>query len=180
MAADKRRHGGFYDDSRGIRYLPPELHLKLQDYTGAIKYFNWFNKNFPEDACFAAFLFEWAVALFKTKRIKEAENKVLETFFSSKFLLDIYLEITPIKLESDENQNREQHQIRQYFQYKRNQEDLVDFSGWLETFVTSEKYKIFTDKLIELERQLEIESGRITRTKLVNKQYCLLEGIRNV
>jgi len=24
LAADKKRWGGFYDDSRGLRYLPPE------------------------------------------------------------------------------------------------------------------------------------------------------------
>ena len=43
LSADKRRWGGVYDDSRGLRYLHPEIFLRLQDYTGALKYFKWFN-----------------------------------------------------------------------------------------------------------------------------------------
>lgn len=65
LAADKKRWGGFYDDSRGLRYLVPELSLKIQDYSGAQRYFNWFNKNFPEDSGYPVFLFEWAITLFK-------------------------------------------------------------------------------------------------------------------
>ena len=69
LAADKRRWGGFYDDSRGLRYLPPALYLKLGDYSGANRYFNWFSKNFPNDMGYPIFLFEWTLALFKTKKI---------------------------------------------------------------------------------------------------------------
>ncbi|MFM8349131.1 MAG: hypothetical protein ACKOAR_13905 [Bacteroidota bacterium] len=32
LAADKKRGGGYYDDSRGLRYMPPGLFLRLQDY----------------------------------------------------------------------------------------------------------------------------------------------------
>ena len=80
LAADKKRWGGFYDDSRGLRYLPPELYLKIQDYSGAQRYFNWFSKNFPEDSGYPVFLFEWAITLFKTGKIKNAEDKILETY----------------------------------------------------------------------------------------------------
>ena len=44
LAADKRRWGGYYDDSRGLRYLAPEQYIKIRDYKGALRYFNWFNK----------------------------------------------------------------------------------------------------------------------------------------
>ena len=67
LASDKKRCGGYYDDSIGIRYLIPEQYLKIQDYKGAARYFNWFNKTFPDDIGFPFFLFEWTVALVKTK-----------------------------------------------------------------------------------------------------------------
>ena len=38
LAADKRQWG-CYDDSRGLRYLPPALYLKLQDYRGGNEVF---------------------------------------------------------------------------------------------------------------------------------------------
>jgi hypothetical protein len=83
LAADKKRWGGFYDDSRGLRYLPPELYLKIEDYKGASRYFTWFEKNFPDDIGMPGFLFEWIVALYKTGKIKKAEKKALQTFFSN-------------------------------------------------------------------------------------------------
>ena len=44
LAADKRRCGGFYDDSRGLRYMPPRLYIKLGDYFDGLTYLKWFYK----------------------------------------------------------------------------------------------------------------------------------------
>jgi hypothetical protein len=38
LAADKKRWEGYYDDSRGLRYLLPALYLKLEDYSGGLRY----------------------------------------------------------------------------------------------------------------------------------------------
>lgn len=75
LAADKKRWGGYYDDSRGLRYLPPELYLKIQDYSGALRYFNWFHKNFPDDSGYPVFLFEWAITRFKKGRKCKPDRK---------------------------------------------------------------------------------------------------------
>ena len=40
LAADKRQWGGIYHDGPGLRYLPPELFLKLKDYIFLIREFN--------------------------------------------------------------------------------------------------------------------------------------------
>lgn len=91
LAADKRRWGGFYDDSRGLRYLSPTLYLKLEDYTGVLRHFNWFAKNFPDDMGCPIFLFEWTITLFKTKKIALAEQKAMETFQANTHLLNAFL-----------------------------------------------------------------------------------------
>jgi hypothetical protein len=80
LAADKKRWGGYYDDSRGLRYMPPRFYIQLGDYTGGLRYMNWFKKNFPNDSGFPVFLFEWTIILFKTGRLKEIAHKVFETF----------------------------------------------------------------------------------------------------
>lgn len=51
----------------------------MQDYSGALRYFNWFNRIFPEDSGFPVFLFEWAISLFKKGKIENAEDKIIET-----------------------------------------------------------------------------------------------------
>lgn len=45
LSADKKRGGGQYHDGQGLRYYPPQLYIELKDYTGGLRYFNWFNKN---------------------------------------------------------------------------------------------------------------------------------------
>ena len=56
LVTDKKRNGGFFDDSRGLRYLPLSYFIKLEDYAGGLKYLNWFFKNFPDDSGFPDFL----------------------------------------------------------------------------------------------------------------------------
>ena len=46
LAADKKFQGGYYHDGSELRYLQPELYLKLKDYKGASNYFKWFEKTF--------------------------------------------------------------------------------------------------------------------------------------
>ncbi len=54
-------------------------------------YFNWFKKNFPNDSAYGKFIFEWAITCFKKKKVKEAETRMLETFVSITFLIDVFL-----------------------------------------------------------------------------------------
>ena len=51
LAAEKRKFG-CYDDSHGRRYLIALLYTMIKDYKGALKYFNWFDKEFPDDTGF--------------------------------------------------------------------------------------------------------------------------------
>src|SRR5690606_20246296 len=85
LTAEKRRLGCF-DDSRGLRYLPTEMYVRLGDFDGGLKYLKWFDKNFPDDIGFPEFLFESTIILFKTGNLEQAEEKALKTHFSNTFL----------------------------------------------------------------------------------------------
>lgn len=74
LAAEKRKFG-WYDDSRGMRYLPPQLFVKIQDYKGGLVYLRWFQKNFPDDIGFPDFLFEWTLILFKNGKTERCRRK---------------------------------------------------------------------------------------------------------
>jgi hypothetical protein len=139
LAADKKRGGGYYDDSRGIRYVIPEQYIKIKDYKGALLYFNWFNKNFPDDSGFPIFLFEWALTLFKCKKLFEAEKKVHRTFFANTYLLNKFLGKEPLHLGKKENSNWEFESLTEYFSYSHKDTELIEFADWVTTVLQSGK-----------------------------------------
>lgn len=140
LAADKKRWGGRHDDSRGLRYLPPELYLKIQDYSGALRYFNWFNKTFPEDSVFPISLFEWAITLFKMGKIKNAEDKILETYSSNSYIIHTFLEIENNDPSISENSNWQTSVVAENLSYSKNDPELLDFADWLSVFIQEESF----------------------------------------
>ncbi|GGW60692.1 hypothetical protein DFQ11_102654 [Winogradskyella epiphytica] len=137
LAAEKKHWGGFYHDGGGLRYAQPQLYIQIQDFTGALRYFNWFEKNFPEDPGTAAFLFEYALTLFKTNRIERAKKKILELIDENKYLLPYYLDRDSFK-DIDPNSDWLLESVVNYFHYKKEDSMLTDFSIWLTDFLETE------------------------------------------
>jgi hypothetical protein len=177
LAADKKHWGGYYHDGGGLRYMPPELYIKIQDYTGSLRYFNWFDKNFPEDSGFPTFLFEWAITLFKTKRLKLAENKVKHTFYSNTYLLDKFLDKELLQFNKSEDSNWQYEQLIDDFIYSKNHEDMKEFAEWLNTYIKSEDFLAFANEFIEIKSKLKDEPVGEKRSYLVKKEYELLERV---
>jgi hypothetical protein len=151
LAADKKYWGGYYHDGQGLRYSPPFLYISINDFTGGLRYVNWFNKNFPDDAGYPSFLFEWLIILFKTGRLKEAEKKAFQTFTRNTYVFDKFFE-RPIKpIEKWEGSNLESAGYAiSYFNYSHQQENLRDFALWLEEFTRTEKFLSASKKYIEI------------------------------
>lgn len=175
LAADKRKWGG-YDDSRGLRYLPPALYLKLNDYKGALRYFNWFHKNFDDDIGYPVFLLEWTITLFKNGKLKDAEKKALETFFSNTYLIDKFLGKELLDLNLGEQTNWENESLVADLIYKHSDAALQDFAAWLGEFVTSQKFNQYANEFIEIKQRLKTEQVGITRSKLISRRYSLLDN----
>lgn len=178
LAKDKKHWGGFYHDGKGLRYLPPELYLKLKDYSGALRYFNWFEKNFPEDSGFPIFLFEWTITLFKKKKIKLAERKALETFYSNTYLIDIFLENELLYFDKSESSNWEYSSLVENLRYSKNKEELNDFTEWLKEFTKTKTFYDFANKLIKIKTNLKNEPIGKKRSKLVSEKYQLLVKLK--
>jgi len=173
LTADKRRWGGQWHDGRGLRYLQPELYVKLQDYDGALKYFKWFDKNFPDDCGYPIFLFEWTLTLFKTGQIKEAEKKAFQTFFANTYLFDKFLNKEFLHFDKLEDCNWQSVEVTEDFNYSKDQDDLKDFADWLSQYISSEKFYKKANEFIEIEHRLKTEPVGQTRNALVNRLYEL-------
>ncbi len=148
LAADKRRWGGFYDDSRGLRYLPPALYIKLGDYFGAKRYFNWFARNFPDDMGYPIFLFEWTITLFKTQKMAEAEQKAQETYRANTYLFDAFLQRPPHGRGIREWSNWASKELAADLPYSETDKELADFAKWLEEYMDSEKFQQFAEDFL--------------------------------
>lgn len=176
LAADKKRWGGFHHDGQGLRYAPPRLYIQLSDFSNGLRYLNWFNKNFPDDSGYPDFLFEWTVILFKTGRLKEAEKKAFQTFTRNTYLFDKYFGRPINKLDKWEGSNLEVAEFAtDFFDYTYKQDNLSDFSGWLDKLTKSEKFIALTNKYIAINLKLKNEHDFETRSYLV-KQADQLEN----
>lgn len=169
LSLDKKYWGGYYHDGQGIRYMIPELYLKISDYKGALRYFNWFTKNFPDDSCFPIFLFEWTFVLFKNNKLEEAEKKLHKTFFSNTYLLDKFLGKEFLDLDKNESSSWEFKNITEHFQYNKKDEEFLTFAVWVGEKLETRQFLDKANRFIELEQQLKTEPSGATRTKIVEE-----------
>jgi hypothetical protein len=169
LAAEKKEWGGVYDDSRGRRYLPMGLYVKIQDYKGCLTYSKWFHKNFPDDCCFPEFLFEWTIILYKSGKLKEAERKAFRTYCSNTYLFDTYFG-RPIAYKAKEQYiSPDSPEYLKHFTYSCKQEELTDFTDWLKQFTEGEMFIRLSNKFIEIENRLKMEEDRETRGYLLQQ-----------
>lgn len=140
-----------------------------------MRYFNWFHKNFNDDSGYPSFLLEWTITLFKNSKLKEAEKKALETFFSNTYLIDKFLGKELLDLNISEHSNWENPELVDNLIYKHSDAELQDFTAWLSEFVISQKFYQYANEFIEIQRRLKTEPVGITRSQLVSRRYSLLD-----
>ena len=174
LNAEKRKFG-WYDDSRGLRYLPPELYIKLHDYKGGLNYLRWFRKNFPDDIGFPHFLFEWTLILFKNGKEHDARQKALETWFSNTYLFDKFFGRPLEPMDKYEDSNLEAAGFTENFTYTAGQAGLEDFALWLGQLERSEKFRDRTYRFLAVRRQLKTEDDRMKRMALLARERQLLQ-----
>ncbi len=176
LAADKRFWGGEYHDGRGLRYLPPQHFLKLQDYSGALRYFNWFHKNFPDDCGYPDFLFEWSITLFYCGKYADAGKKAFATYFGNAYYFDKYFNKPITRPDKLHGSHWEHPEMTERFAYSSSQAQFADFSAWLEQFINSDNFRQTINVYNEIERQLENTPVGPERSELVRRLYLMKEN----
>jgi hypothetical protein len=177
LSADKRYWGGQYRDGQGIRYIIPEQYIKIKDYKGGLRYFNWFSKNFPDDSGYPIFLFEWTLTLFECGKLFDAEKKAQLTFFSNTYLFDKFFGRESLQLDKYEGSNWESESLVELFHYSSADKEFASFSEWLETVLQSRTFLDKANEFIELERQFKNEPVGKKRTEMVNRISTIKYGL---
>lgn len=178
LAAEKRKFG-CYDDSRGLRYLPTQFFIQLQDYKGGLAYLKWFSKNFPDDESFPDFLFEWTIILFKCAKTKDAEKKAFETFCANTYLFEEFFGKPVIPIDKWDSFNLQAPGFTDQFQYSSKQSALSDFAEWLENLISTDDFKSRCNQYIDIQKRLQTETDRSKRLSLIMQAKQLEETFRH-
>lgn len=175
LAAEKRKFG-WNDDTRGLRYMPPGLFIQLGDYAGGLTYLRWFGRNFPDDAGFPQFLFEWTIILAKTGKLTDASAKAFQTFCSNPYLFDKFFGRPIQRLDMWHSSNFEEPESVDALSYSSQQVDLQDFAEWLGGIITEDQFIRRADRYVEIQKLLGNEREPAMRRKLVDEAYLLKMG----
>ena len=168
---------GWIKDRRGMRYLPTEMFLNMEDYSAGLEYLKWFHRNFPKDKGFPEFLLEWTIILFKTESYNDAKKMAFRTYCSNIHIFDKYFsrEITPV--EKFEKSRYEAANYVKTVNFKVGNPKFTDFDEWLKQITSSKKFISATEKFIEIRKKLLIESDSMVRNQLNSKERGLVDDI---
>ena len=166
----EKRLYGEYHDGRGLRYIPFELFLKIQDFKGGLIYLRWFTKTFPDDISMPEIMIMSSFIYFKNDKIKDAEKKALQSYFADSMTLDIFFD-RPIK--KDKNSNINVTAFRDFFSNLKKQNDLTDFQNWLADFEKTQTFHDYKSKYQEFILKLDKETDDKVVDDLIDKIYEL-------
>ena len=175
LADDKKFWRGYHHDGRGIRYLIPAQFIKIEDYKGGLRYLNWFNKYFPRDSAYGAFLFECSLILYKCGKLKDAEKKAELAFFSNIYLFDKFFGKELIQISQNEQSDWDIKTLEK-FPYRSGDSGLIDFAQWMEGILSGKEFLDKVKVVNDIEQLLENEDVGKRRSMLVNKLYKLKYG----
>jgi len=176
LSAEKRKYGA-YDDGRGIRYIIPELYLKLEDYKGCLRYFNWFQKEFIDDCGFPDFLLQWTFVLFQNKKYDFAEKKLYETFFSNTYLIPLLIGDDIEKVEKSETISTERIEFAKEVIAESSKIITEDFIYWLKEISKAELFAQRIRDFIGLQKLIEEEPVGQSRTDLIRAEMEFVKTI---
>jgi hypothetical protein len=172
LAAEKRRFHGYFDNG-GSRYIIPEFYLKIADYKGALTYFRWFTKEFPDDSGFPSLNLFWTLTLYQNKKIKEANSKAYKTAFSNTYLIDLICNKETIGIDKSELDGSEslvyaKQIVEGYIKLL-----TPEFKEWICRLNETEDFKSNLNRFISLQKLIKDESTGPSRSRLINESSKL-------
>ena len=173
LAGEKKRFGGYFDNG-GVRHKIPELYIQLGDYKGALTYFRWFEKEFPDDSCFPFFDLLWSFAYFKNKKEKDAIRLAYRTAFSNIYMIDLLCN-KPISF-NDKSEPYDLGYAKELIEWC---EKLLtkDFKIWICKLNETEDFKANINKFISIQKLIDDESLGESRSHLLAESKKLERGL---
>ena len=163
-------------DGAGKRFLVGPMFLLLGDLDGAIEYYAWYTSRFPGDGAEPFNHLSWALALYKSGNLAQANAKLRKTVFSNLYLLPYMLGMEPKPLKIWHGSNWAEldyvlHGPPEFIQLWD-----IDAKAWATMFYNDPAVAAERERFIEIEaRLLDVRSGP-ERTALVNESSRMRDG----
>ena len=174
LANEKRKYG-YYDDSRGRRYLPTTLYIQLGDYQGGITYLRWFDRNFPDDSGFPEFLFERMILLFYAGKLQHARQMAFRTFCRNPYWIDWFLGKPVVRYDIPEWANIAGSEYVTHCIYHSSQTELADFTEWLTECVSDRDFAAKCNLWLDIQNRIKYETDDEKRRMLISEARHLQE-----
>ena len=166
LATEKRMFGD-YDDSQGLRYYIPELYLKIKDFKGALVYYRWFAKSFPDDIGYPDFNLFWAATLFENNKISDAIKKTYATAFSNTYFLDLISGRDTAQIDKSEPIGFETLDYAKSAYQDCIEFITLEFQVWISNLSEFDEFKNNMNKFISLQKLIKDEPTGQLRTELL-------------
>ena len=166
LRAEQKKYGTCRD-SEGKRYYIAELYAKIRDFKGALRYFRWFEEEFPQDIGHPLFHFIWTVALVENNRTEEAKKKAYTIAFSNTYLFDLLLDRPVKQMDKSELISFESLKFAEEIKEICKKYGTERFFSWLAEFVESDEYRNNLNAFINLSKKIKhTEQGEERRNLL--------------
>jgi hypothetical protein len=163
----------YISDDSGKRYLIGPMYLLLGDTSGAIKAFEWFEKQFSDDSGEPFHLLCWALALYQSNDSAKATKKLRRAMLSNLYLLPCLVGVEQPPLDIWQSANWEGKEY-----VEQGPAELLELwdeqaLGWAEGLYQSESFQKARERTIEIFRLLKTEPVGPKRSKLVEELFAL-------
>ncbi len=164
----EQAENGYIRDGYGKRFLLGSLYLQLGDLDGALEFFAWYEKYFPDDWGDPFHYLCWALALFKAGD-PGAKKKLILTMLRNLYLIPHLLGIEMSELNIWHGSNLDE---QSYLEYLPEEDKLLwdkEALAWAKTVYEDLEVQDILKKFVEIKAQLKNEPPGPRRSRLVDE-----------
>lgn len=163
----------YISDDSGRRYLIGPMYLLIGDILGAIKSFEWFEKEFSDDGGEPFHLLCWALSLYRSNDTVKATKKLCQAMLSNLYILPFLLNIEQPNLDMWHSSNLEgkdyiEHGPSELLRI-RDEQALQ----WARELYQSDSFRKARERSIEILKLLKSEPVGPKRSQLVKELSAL-------
>lgn len=173
----EKKNYEYISDGSGKRYLLFYLYFVLNDLEKSEAYFEWYQKEFPDDSGEPVQKLCWAISLHRMGKEHAAKQMLGETMLSNLYLLPFIIGETAEEYDIWHASNFDQidyvnHTPDEVIESIRKGEAL-----WIESLYKSFEFRRIRKRYIEIYHKLLSTRQIEARRKLLEESYSLLDGL---
>mgnify|MGYP003624756753 CR=1 FL=1 len=168
---------GFINDGAGKRYILFSLYFVLDDLLKSQEYFDWYEKEFPDDVGEPIQKLCWALSLQRMKKDREAKYMLGNLMLSNLYMIPHILGEDVAKYDMWHSSNYEHLDYLAYLPEEISESLNVTDFNWMKELYYSFEFRRIRERYIGIYNKLDSNLEHEERMQLLGETYTLLEGL---